>query len=89
MTILNLRNMSNVLFFMGGCIFSLLLALGCLYLTYNVLQFKENTEIRREIKKNKLHSPVPQGKVIRPKTQEEYDQERDEEFQAFNKILEE
>lgn len=80
--------MAEIISFIAGSIFSLLVAGGCLWLSYKVLQFKEETEIRREEKRKKLiKRPISSGGVIRPKTQEEVDNQNSEELKAFADLL--
>ena len=80
--------MAEIVSFIAGSIFSLLIAGGCLWLSYKVVQFKEDTEVRREEKRKKLMKrPVPEGGVIKPKTQEQIDNENSEELKAFADLL--
>jgi hypothetical protein len=82
--------MAEIASFVGGCLFTLLLAGGCLWLSYRTLQYREETGLRRE-RRLREHSekalPVPSGGVIRPKTRDQIENERNEELQAFNDLL--
>lgn len=82
--------MAYILVFIAGCLFSLVLVAICLLVSYKVIDFKENIEVRREDKQRKIrrnNTPIPDGGVIRPKTYEELENDKNEELQAFNEIL--
>lgn len=82
--------MGEIIAFMVGSIFTLGLSLGCLYLVYKMLEYKETTDIRREekIKNNRVkNNPAPEGGVIRPKTFEQLAEENDEYAKAVSALL--
>lgn len=80
--------MAEIISFIAGCIFTLFLVAGCLFLSAKLVQFKEDAEIRREVKKKKLQpKTTPSGGVIKPKTYTEIENAANEELQAFTAIL--
>lgn len=82
--------MGLIVAFISGCIFALLLTGACLFASYRVIDFKENTDARREEKKRqatKRNIPVPSGGVIRPKTSAEMEIERNETTQALLEMI--
>ena len=80
----------DIIYFIAGCLFSLLLTGACLFVSYKVLQYKEDTDIRRSEKAKailKRSVPSPSGGVIRPKTTQQIAEERNEELDAFKELL--
>lgn len=59
-------------------------------MAYNLISYKESTETRKEAKKKALerkNAPAPSGGVIRQKTQEEIDLEKNDEARALAETL--
>lgn len=80
--------MAEIISFISGCIFTLLLTGGCLYISYKVIQFREDTDVRREEKKKRTEKKIiPNGGVIRPKTFAQLEMEKDEQTQALLDLI--
>ncbi len=82
--------MSEILAFVSGCLFTLLLAGGCLALSYRVLEYKETTGVRRTEKAREVrrkNAPVPDGGVLSPKTLDELALENDQGVRAAEEVL--
>lgn len=82
--------MGEIAAFVSGCVFSLLLAGGCVFMSVKVVEYRETGEERRENRRNAYAKKAyrePEGGVIRPMTQEEIDQAADEELNEVRKIL--
>lgn len=80
--------MAEIISFIAGCLFTLLLLAGCLFLSYKVLDYRESSEIRRTQKERAVRPiRVPTGGVIKPKTFQEMENDKNEELKAFDELL--
>lgn len=80
--------MHDVLIFISGALFTLILVALSLVLAFRITDYKENLEVARERKRKAFAiKNTAKGGVLIPKTLEERQLEKDEEFQAFTDLL--
>lgn len=75
--------MLEIVSFISGCVFTLLLSILCMWLAGKLYTYKEEV---KGIKPTPLPSPAG-GRVIRPKTIAQKELEQDEEYQEMLKLL--
>lgn len=83
--------MAEIISFVGGCIFAILLVIISTYLAYRILELRQELATKREEHIKRIHQQytpsVPEGGVIRPKTLEDIEAENDETLDAFNNLM--
>lgn len=80
--------MRDVAIFLSGGIFSLIVVYVSFRVSFMVVEFKEDREVKSEIKKkNLLKAAATGGSIIRPKTPQQIANEKDEELQAIKDVL--
>lgn len=81
--------MSDILIFVWGMLTALLVVAFSVWITFLVINTREDMQIDREVKKKERERKVSRGEsaVIRPKTIHERQVEEDDETQAFLGVL--
>ena len=83
--------MAEIISFVGGCVFAIVLVVVSTYLAYRILELRQELAVRREEQIKRIHQKytpsVPEGGVIKPKTLEDIEAENEETLDAFNNLM--